>query len=195
MHGLCHIAADVLHLGPLDAWSAFPFENYMSSVKRMMRKPEQPLEQLCNRLTELRNAPTRSMSTASQATFSVEHECGPLIPPFQGPQFKKAKLPGNVVIAAGKNNSCWTLNDGRIISVQNFVYDSSGAPFLIGKEFLQRRDLYTRPCQSTMLGICIVSHLSGLCSWPVESIFHKCLKVSFKKEIVIFPLLHATVSH
>lgn len=55
VHGLCHLASDVKHLGPLDTWSAFPFENFMSTLKRLLRKPGNPLEQLCNRLSERGN--------------------------------------------------------------------------------------------------------------------------------------------
>lgn len=31
VHGLCNLASDVEHLGPLDAWSAFPFENHVDT--------------------------------------------------------------------------------------------------------------------------------------------------------------------
>ncbi|XP_075722739.1 uncharacterized protein LOC142765515 [Rhipicephalus microplus] len=70
VHGLCHLADDVTHLGPLDSWSAFPFENHMSSLKRMLRKPDLPLEQLCNRLAEQAHRPLRHKKTESHVVFA-----------------------------------------------------------------------------------------------------------------------------
>lgn len=46
VHNMLHICADVEKFGPLDMFSAFHFENYMSTIKRHLRKNEKPLEQL-----------------------------------------------------------------------------------------------------------------------------------------------------
>lgn len=40
VHNLLHINEDVLIFGPLDNFSAFPFENYMQSIKKMLRKAD-----------------------------------------------------------------------------------------------------------------------------------------------------------
>ncbi|CAI6370216.1 unnamed protein product, partial [Macrosiphum euphorbiae] len=53
IHGLTHICEDYVRFGPLDTCSAFPFENYMCSLKRMLRKPNKPLEQVVNRYKEI----------------------------------------------------------------------------------------------------------------------------------------------
>ena len=34
VHGLIHIAEDVKRFGPLDSYSAFPFENYLGHLKQ-----------------------------------------------------------------------------------------------------------------------------------------------------------------
>ncbi|XP_067207161.1 uncharacterized protein [Linepithema humile] len=43
IHNMLHICADVKKFGPLDMFSAFRFENYMSTIKRHLRKNEKPL--------------------------------------------------------------------------------------------------------------------------------------------------------
>jgi hypothetical protein len=43
MHCLIHLAADVKKLGCLDDFSAFPFENKLGQLKKLVRKPSQPL--------------------------------------------------------------------------------------------------------------------------------------------------------
>lgn len=53
VHNLIHLSKNVLDNGPLDNTSAFPFENFMSSVKKMVRKPNCVLAQIYNRCSEL----------------------------------------------------------------------------------------------------------------------------------------------
>ena len=55
VHGLVHLADDVSRFGTLDSFSAFPFENYLSQLKRLVRKPQSTLEQVVKRLLEKRN--------------------------------------------------------------------------------------------------------------------------------------------
>lgn len=42
VHGLIHIADDYDRFGPLDNISAFPFENFMKTIKKKLRKHELP---------------------------------------------------------------------------------------------------------------------------------------------------------
>jgi len=52
VHGLTHLAADVERFGCLDSYSCFPFENYMGTLKRCVRSPNNPLAQVVCRLDE-----------------------------------------------------------------------------------------------------------------------------------------------
>ena len=40
VHALIHLADDVKRFGCLDNFSAFPFENALMSIKKMIRKPK-----------------------------------------------------------------------------------------------------------------------------------------------------------
>ena len=55
MHRLLHLADDVRRHGPLDKFSAFPFENYMQTFKRMIRSNSQHLSQMVRRVSEIDN--------------------------------------------------------------------------------------------------------------------------------------------
>lgn len=52
VHGLLHITDFVLIHGPLDAFSAFKFENYLQFVKRSSNNSRYPLQDLYNRIME-----------------------------------------------------------------------------------------------------------------------------------------------
>ena len=52
VYNLVHLAADVKHLGCLDKCSAFPFENELGQLKKLVRKSQQPMMQILKRLDE-----------------------------------------------------------------------------------------------------------------------------------------------
>jgi hypothetical protein len=52
VHSIIHLASDVQMFGNLDNVSSFPSENYSGCIKRFVRKPAQPLQQLVRRLSE-----------------------------------------------------------------------------------------------------------------------------------------------
>ncbi|XP_064463551.1 uncharacterized protein LOC135374544, partial [Ornithodoros turicata] len=64
-HSLVHLARDCLQHGPLDSFSAFPFESYLGKLKRMLRTTSCPLSQISRRFSEMRHTPT---SVANRTT-------------------------------------------------------------------------------------------------------------------------------
>ncbi|KAF0748558.1 Uncharacterized protein FWK35_00020988 [Aphis craccivora] len=52
VHGLSHITDDYKKFGLLDNIAAFPFENYLKQLKKMIRKHDKPLQQIIKRLNE-----------------------------------------------------------------------------------------------------------------------------------------------
>lgn len=49
IHNLLHLVADVRKFGILDNFSCFRFENYMSTIKKLLKKGDKPLQQLSRR--------------------------------------------------------------------------------------------------------------------------------------------------
>lgn len=57
-HNLIHLADDVEHANMvLSAVSAFPFENFLGKIKRLIRGRSQLLEQLVRRVSEQKSCP------------------------------------------------------------------------------------------------------------------------------------------
>ncbi|CAN7949918.1 unnamed protein product, partial [Ixodes hexagonus] len=190
VHNLIHLANDVRVHGPLQSWSAFPFENFMGSLKDLQRKPEKPLEQLHNRVMERRGVSTPK-DLNSERHFFLPHDNGPLPPDCADPQYKAVDLPHKFCLRTRMNDNTCTLADGTIIRIQNFAFCSaSGEARVIGKQFRETADLYTYPSASSMLGIVLASDLSGTSSWPLSSIVQKCVRIPFKGKHAIFPLVH-----
>ena len=60
IHNLIHVADDVkLHGCSLHELSAFPFENYLQKIKKMVRNNTNPLAQIVKRLDEMDNLPLK----------------------------------------------------------------------------------------------------------------------------------------
>lgn len=59
VHSLTHLADDVQLHGALDNFSAFPFENFMQIIKRMLRSKNAPLAQVVRRLSEIDSVPPK----------------------------------------------------------------------------------------------------------------------------------------
>lgn len=54
IHGLLHLIENYYHFGPLNNCNAFCFENFLQVVKKKIRKPEKPLEQIIKRYSDKR---------------------------------------------------------------------------------------------------------------------------------------------
>ena len=46
VHSLLYIVDDAQRLGPLSSISCFPFENYLGNLKKLIRKPQNPVAQI-----------------------------------------------------------------------------------------------------------------------------------------------------
>lgn len=53
VHTLLHLTAEARLYGSLNSCNGFPFENYLQTIKRLVRNGNNVTMQLCNRITEL----------------------------------------------------------------------------------------------------------------------------------------------
>lgn len=54
MHNLIHLADDVQYMNcPISKITAYPFENALGKLKKLIRQGRNPLSQLCRRLSEM----------------------------------------------------------------------------------------------------------------------------------------------
>lgn len=58
VHGIIHLVEDAKLHGSIEKFSAFKFENFMQTLKNMIRKPEKPLQQIARRYEEIQNMKT-----------------------------------------------------------------------------------------------------------------------------------------
>ena len=70
-HGLLHVVSDVRILGNLDNYSAFCYEDNLSFFRKFLRKPNQLLQQLYNRLEEEDNSFVKQKMNSPELNHSI----------------------------------------------------------------------------------------------------------------------------
>lgn len=189
VHALLHLADDEHFHGPLNTWTVFPLENRMAPLKRMIRKADRPLEQPCNRVHEQMCIP---QNPEPARVLSLEMDYIDLDSQYSDRQYRELTSP-SYALQKGKRDGCCIFRNSSIVKVCSFSFlPSSDEPHIIGQKFARKADLYRIPWSSSALGISVVSHLSETGCWPVSMIVGKCLciKVPFKRQYVVFPLVH-----
>lgn len=75
IHNLVHLVDDVEHLGPLQSFAAYPFENLLGDIKRLVQAKKFTLRQVVNRLVEIANVNGRPIEVpdliARNATITL----------------------------------------------------------------------------------------------------------------------------
>lgn len=121
-HCLSHLVEDVKRFGPLDSFSAFPYENNMTFFRQCCRKPHQHLQQIANRRIEFyrRNATKKNDNVS--VSLSGRHKNGPLLPqlPVNVLQFSMYKIP-DFCIGINDQDNTIILKDLSICVVRNII--------------------------------------------------------------------------
>lgn len=141
-HNLLHLAADVTNFGCLDNYSAFPFESNMSKIKRLVRSPNNPLQQLSKRLLEFNN-------------FEVKH---------YKPEHKTIYKNGCIqsifveklgcIVGTSEPNSCFLTVDNEVVVITCIKNSSLFEEYNIHCDvYTDKASFYTLPIESEQLGV------------------------------------------
>lgn len=192
IHNLSHITNDSKRFGVLDAYSAFPFENFMSKILNMIRKGDKPLQQIIRRKAEM----DHSLNTITHSIlnnyphFEQEHSFGPIFCTVDY-QFQAAKF-SNFILKNKRPDNCCSLNDGSIVIIENCII-TNNMKFVVGRKFQDFSDFYTKPCLSSDLNIYTVEleDLGPLQSWNVKEINSKYILLNLENQpFIAMPLVH-----
>lgn len=90
VHNLLHMSSDVKNFGFLDSYSAFPFENFLQSLKKLVRKHEKPGPQIEERVCEIDYICKKTAEKIS-GPFN-EHFYEPLVNDTFSPQYSEIRF-------------------------------------------------------------------------------------------------------
>jgi len=192
VHGLLHLADDVRRYGPLERFSAFPFENKLKNIKKLVRKPSNPLQQVIRRLSERQaNSSCETKPRLHPETPRFEHNKGPVVPGVEDARQFTQMVINDQVLAVNKNDSCVVTVDDTVCMVYN-VLKLNCKYALVVKRFTKIENFFHYPLPSAALGIVKASHLcTDYNIISVDDVCRKCVIIpSDDNTFIVFPLLH-----
>lgn len=188
VHGLVHLAEDVKRHGNLDSFSAFPFESYLGQLKKLVRKPSEPLVQILRRLSEKDS--TQPTPDICRNSVCKEHKAGPVPAEFGEAvtQFGVVYF-GDTVLKLTDGDNCVRIGNKVAIVVNILLH--CGRVHLVYRHYSKVESFFHYPLNSSELGIFVVSELSAELNTTVlgESIA-KYVRLPFRGRFVVLPLLH-----
>lgn len=111
VHSLIHLADDGINYGNLDNVSAFPFENYLQGLKRMVRGKTLELEQVCKRVSEREKCSIINTKVTKYHSVSRKGK------------FIKIYTSDNILISPKRKDCFFLLKSGEIIKVIEIISD------------------------------------------------------------------------
>lgn len=165
VHIILHLADDVKIFGPLNNFSAFPFESYMQPLKRKIKNGVKPLQQLVRRYAEEKicqlnredkkiNIGPLKMQNKLQNLPITENGCEPQFTGWMTEKF---------VLKLNKADSCVKMKNGDIVLIENLVTSKLDRSILIiGRKYETVKEFFNMPCSSHLLNMYSVTHLSYL---------------------------------
>ena len=187
VHGLVHLVEEFKRFGVLDNISSFPFESFLGKMKRTLRKPNSPLEQLTQRLSEQQTVAI-SGDLSDNRQLRHKHNDGPVIGDVQF-QYKELHV-HTFIIKMTKADSYVLLSNGDIVSVENIISTSCGSVRIIYRRFHDNTSVFSYPLPSVQLGIVKLGKPGTLHDCDISDIKRKYMVLPYKKHHVGIPVLH-----
>ena len=185
VHGLVHLPAEAKKYGPLDSVSCFPFENFLGQLKKIVRKPAAPLEQVVRRLSE----ECETSNKTKQKILQKTHVAGPLPSNVIGcSQFKELHQ-HYYILKISEGDNCFLIGSDIAVVRNFFTYQQND--YVVFERFHHMEDFFSYPIRSISLGIFTVARLTGqLQSALVADIVKKYILLPHKQGYVAVPFLH-----
>jgi hypothetical protein len=161
VHNLIHLADFCLKFGPLDSFSAFPFENHMQFFKKVLRKRNKPLEQVIKRMGEMENVKILEQTKRIEnVTFISKNKL----------KYKE------FIVSCEKGNNCFLSTKNTIILIQCMNVEENIVK-LEYRQFKKVEDIENYPIKSSQMLIYKVSlrYLSSQKTCSLDFIKRKCV--------------------
>ncbi|CAH0552611.1 unnamed protein product [Brassicogethes aeneus] len=177
IHGFLHLTDDVRRFGPLDSFSAFPYENKMRYFTSMCRRPGVTLEQMANRRAEHENHNVNFAEKLTKATFielKSRHSAGPVPESFNEYCQYKTLITQSYHFDCTKRNRCCILNDSTICLIYNILVKNSEY-LLVVKTFKNICDFFDVGFPSSSFGVYLCGDITeDLSVISFTSVVGKC---------------------
>ncbi|XP_053594757.1 uncharacterized protein LOC128667673 [Microplitis demolitor] len=190
VHNLIHITKYVLDHGHLDEFSVFCFENFLQSLKNMIRTGNLPLQQVMNRIIEKsKNFKPKNELFPFQFKLVAKISKTSNLPEGCNNEYKSIEFINFKLTNTTPNNCCY-LQDDTVVFITAICHYKENA-VIVGHALTNPLGLEDYPCDSRNLGIYKVDEISDLRIWHVRHIIRKGFVVVNYDSCYVFPILHS----
>ncbi|OXA50049.1 hypothetical protein Fcan01_15190 [Folsomia candida] len=154
IHGLIHLAEDVKNFGVLDRFSTFKFENELGQLRKLVRTPNLPLEQLKQRLLE-RELKLEARNIQINGPSS-QHNNGPHLEESIGnfTQYHVLITPNYTINCRLRRDTFVLIRECAVLRILNILQDNDTSEiYLVGHKYSKLDSLFSQPCSSKVLQI------------------------------------------
>ena len=192
IHSLIHLPDDARKYGALDNISSFPYETYLGKLKKMVRRPQNPVAQIVRRCREVHQQAVINASSTNSQRLKKQHSSGPMLFDVNftvAGQYKEYLREG-ALISCEQGDNCFIVN-GNVSLICNICESPSGAVHVVYDRFRSVRSFFTTPLDSAVLGIYLVSQPKGqLEMTEISNVHTKYVLLPVQDASVAVPLLH-----
>lgn len=125
VHMRCHLTDDARKYGALDSVSAFPFETFLGTLKRLVRSPNKTLQQIHRRMSELHTINTEVNCFSDQNLLLFwKHDDGPTLDCYLPCTQYKKLIYGSYeyqILSSSKADSCVITSSKDIVKIINII--------------------------------------------------------------------------
>jgi len=198
VHSLLHIVDDYKRFGSLDNCSCFPFENFMKTLKKMIRKHEKPLEQVVKRYSEFQTFGETKLNKINDVIeYLKPYNKGPFLEGCHGPAFRiviKSNIKINIKSSADIYIGYILEDRLNIFKIVSICFNKNNETKVFLAQAINKiQPFYKKPINSLKLGIAIVDELSKyLIEIEVEKCnYSKYMIINYDNSKIAFPILHS----
>lgn len=202
LHNLCHLVQDVKKFGPLQTFSAYPFESRLYYLKRLLRSGVNPLPQVARRISEVQSAncfksaqnnhEIKLMCERKHEDVLTDRSLAYFLQNENAKAYSKIQLPTFKLNASQEQNKWVHTISGQIVCVKAIIQSSNGQTYIYGCPLLDIRNYFEKPVLSSKLNIYESNCAEGSANfYQMDEIHCKMVKVEYGSRISVFvPLVH-----
>lgn len=192
-HNLIHLADDVRFLqAPLTAYSAFPFENCLGNIKKLIRTPRNPVAQIFRRLSEKESIsqPMKKYDTISNRILHISIADQVVRPAVK--EYRKITIKA-MTIGTEPPDHIVKLQNGRIFQITRIFCDTNDLNNIKIEGFNMKikGDAFEKPLPSSKVGVFKIGSIRGSKkTHSIQVIAEKCLMLKVETRTYALTLLH-----
>lgn len=184
IHNLSHVVSEVRRFGKLQDYNAYPFENKLFSIKKLIRQGNNPLSQVARRLSEKHLLEIENLNENLDKSYPQVKKC----------KSDKLNLQFQDFVLSSYGPDKWFLStENHIIEIQVISLSDTDCIQIHGNRILNLTNVFDTPIKSSFLNVfkCNMNNINKttvLCQ--VNDIKCKIFAVIHDSFIYFSPLLH-----